>query len=298
MTTRVLGDWGGTRLRLYRMEDGVVTARLNGPGTTALEAPARDVLAQRLAVWQAEGALDSVTLCGMAGSPAGPIAAPYVACPADFADWHESRARGEVAGVPVEVLGGMSCREGGVPEVMRGEETQIFGAIVLDADLGRGQWRLVLPGTHSKWVDLDGGEIRSFRTAPTGEVFALLSQQSSLTGQDTPGEGTFDDGFERGLARSAEPTLGALFEARAARMLDGRSRDWSRGYLSGLLIGGEVAQFARPDEAVVIIGDPTLAGLYSRAVEAVGAQSRCVDGDAAVLSGLQRASAIHEGTSA
>jgi 2-dehydro-3-deoxygalactonokinase len=155
-----------------------------------------------------------------------------------------------------------------------------------DPALASGRHVMVLPGTHAKWVVLEDGAITSFRTAPTGELFALIAGQSSLTGNDAPGEGSFDEGFARGLDRAGEPMPGALFEARAARLLNGRSRDWSRGYLSGLLIGAEVAQFAPPAGRVTMIGDPRLCGLYQRALAARDLAVRLVDGDTAVLSGL------------
>lgn len=281
----VLGDWGTTRLRLFRLDGEDVVARLDGPG--ALEGDAEAALAERLDLWKAEGPLSEVVLCGMAGAPGALVAAGYAACPADAAKWLSSRTRLEVTGIPVSVLPGLSCKDSeGVPEVMRGEEAQVFGALALHPELGVGEHLIALPGTHCKWVSVVNGTIVGFRTHPTGELFALLAGQSTLTGPDTPGEGTFDKGFARGVERCEEPLTGALFEARAARMLDGRSKDWSRGYISGLLIGGEVAAQVPPGVTVVLIGDPALSALYDRALAARGCTSRKIDGDAAVLAGL------------
>ncbi len=281
----VLGDWGTTRLRLFRLDGEDVVARLNGPG--ALEGNAEAALAERLELWKVEGPLSEVVLCGMAGAPGALVAAGYAACPADAAKWLSSRARLEVSGIPVSVLPGLSCKDSeGVPEVMRGEEAQVFGALALHPELGSGEHLIALPGTHCKWVSVVNGTIVGFRTHPTGELFALLAGQSTLTGPDTPGEGSFDDGFARGVERCEEPLTGALFEARAARMLDGRSKDWSRGYISGLLIGGEVAAQVPTGISVVLIGDPALSALYDRALAARGCTSRKIDGDAAVLAGL------------
>lgn len=286
-TAHVLGDWGTTRLRLYRVEGGAVNARLNGPG--ALEGRADAALAERLEVWKAEGDLTEVVLCGMAGASGALVSAGYVACPADIGAWLASRARLEVVGVSVSVLPGLSCRENGVPEVMRGEEAQVFGAMALDPALARGEHVIALPGTHCKWVRVRDGVIEGFRTHPTGELFALLTGQSTLTGPDTPGEGTFDDGFARGLDRCGEPLTGAIFEARAARMLDRRSKDWSRGFLSGLLIGSEVRQQASAGREVILIGDPTLSTLYENALKTFGSTARRIDGDEAVVAGLKLA---------
>lgn len=298
--SHVLGDWGTSRLRLYRISGGgvaagevtgsEVTGRLNGPGIGSLETSARRVLEERLEVWLAEGPISGVTLCGMAGAPGGLVEAGYAPCPARSDTWLGAGAVTEVSGVPVMVMPGLSCRTAGdVPEVMRGEETQIFGAVALQPDFVAGRHVIVLPGTHSKWVIVEDGTVSAFHTHPTGELFALLSGQSTLTGPDTPGEGTFDDGFTRGLERCEEPLTAALFEARAARMLGGKAKDWSRGYLSGLLIGHEVAVRAGPETAITLIGDPALARLYERALAARGCTLNLVDGDAAVIAGLKLA---------
>ena len=288
--TYVLGDWGTSRLRLFRIAGGAMADRLEGPGTGALDASPQAVLADRLETWLAQGPVSEAILCGMAGAPGGLVEAGYAACPTDAAGWLASRSRIDVAGVPVAVLPGLSCRgEGNVPEVMRGEETQVFGALALRPQLAKGRRLIILPGTHSKWVELENGVVRSFRTHPTGELFALLAEQSTLTGPDTPGEGAFDDGFARGLERCGEPLTAALFEARAARMLDRRSRDWSRGYLSGLLIGSEVTAAAPCGSSMVLIGDPALTALYERVLTELGCSAECIDGDAAVVAGLELA---------
>lgn len=292
---RVIGDWGSTRLRLFLVENGETTARLDGPGVTQLVEPAERVLARLLSVWLATGPIEAITLCGMVGSPAGLAVAPYAPCPVDAEGWHHARTRLRVLGHDVEILPGLSYRTAdGVPEVMRGEETQVFGAMALNPALREGERLFALPGTHGKWVSTCDGAITDFRTAPTGEVFAAITGHTSLTGPDTPGEGSFDDGFGRGLARSAEPLPGTLFEARASRLLDGRSRDWAKGYLSGVLIGAEVAQFDIGAQDVTLIGDPALAALYASAIAHHGRSSQQVDGESAVVAGLSHAITLAE----
>lgn len=292
---RVIGDWGSTRLRLFLVEDGETTARLDGPGVTQLVEPAERTLARLLSVWLAVGPIKAITLCGMVGSPAGLAVAPYAPCPVDAGGWHHARTRLRVLGHDVEILPGLSCRTGdGVPEVMRGEETQVFGAMALNPVLRDGDHLFALPGTHGKWVSTSDGTITGFHTAPTGEVFAAITGHTSLTGPDAPGEGSFEDGFGRGLSRSAEALPGALFEARAARLLDGRSRDWAKGYLSGVLIGAEVAQFGRGARNVTLIGDPALAALYATALAHHGGSSQLVNGERAVVAGLAQAITLAE----
>lgn len=286
----VLGDWGTTNLRLFLYADGRQLDRLDGPGIGSLEQPASQVLAERLSIWKAQGTIASVTLCGMAGARGGLVEAAHLACPAGFADWRGHASRLTVDGVEVAVLSGLRQGGGGhVPDVMRGEETQIFGAISLDPTLGTGSHVLLLPGTHSKWVRVEDGIVRSFRTCPTGELFSLLTTRSTLIAPGNNGVGGFDEGFTRGLIRSGESLTAALFEARAAQLLDKRSQEWARGYMSGLLIGSEVASQIEGAGNVTIIGAPTLRALYGRALDRAGCNHSDVDGDAAVLAGLHLA---------
>jgi 2-dehydro-3-deoxygalactonokinase len=123
--------------------------------------------------WMTPGTLCLIS--GMAGSKQGWREAPYCACPAGFdaiaaqLEWVEP---GRIAIVP-----GLSIERNGVPDVMRGEETQIFGALQL---LGLDNARLVLPGTHSKWVTVANRQVTDFSTWMTGEFYALLRQHSLL----------------------------------------------------------------------------------------------------------------------
>ncbi|GLI96834.1 2-dehydro-3-deoxygalactonokinase [Sphingobium sp. BS19] len=286
----ILGDWGTSRLRLFRFSDGKENGRADGPGIGALEAPATKVLTQALEPWRNDGPIGSVTLCGMAGARGGLVEAGYLACPVSLAQWQQHSTSLMLDGLAVRVLPGLRCRNGeGVPDVMRGEETQIFGAIALDETLAEGAWTFVLPGTHCKWVLVVDGVVLGFRTYPTGELYTLLTAHSTLVAAGKSCEGDDAQGFARGLARVGERTLAALFEARAAQLVDGRSPDWAKGFLSGLLIGGEVEAEATKDARIVLIGDPTLCERYVTALINAGCSARQVDGDAAVLAGLELA---------
>ena len=293
----VLGDWGTSRLRLYRMRGGAVTARLQGPGIGGLADPPTAVLTGLLEHWLQEGSLaGGVTLCGMAGAKGALIEAGYAPCPAGRGSWLQSRSMLTVAGLTVAVLPGLSHRgTDGVADVMRGEETQVFGAMALHPGLAAGEHLIALPGTHCKWVRLKDGDVTGFSTWPTGELFALLSEQSTLAGPDDGGSGEFDEGFARGLARRGDPVPAALFEARAARMVDGRSQAWSRGYLSGVLIGSEMSALSPQDTAVTLIGEAALVSLYERALAAMGRAVQHVDAEAAVIAGLELARRAAQG---
>jgi 2-dehydro-3-deoxygalactonokinase len=231
--------------------------------------------------WLAAGE-DPVVMCGMIGSRQGWKEAPYVACPAGPED---------IAQRVVEVTWGarrrawlapgLSSRDAdGVPDVMRGEETQILG--VLD-QLPLAAW-ICLPGTHSKWVEVRAGKIAGFRTHMTGEVFAVLKSHSIL-GRMMPDAAIdarwFDAGVQR--ARAAGGLLHHLFGVRARGLFGELPEAGASSYLSGMLIGHELLSI--PDSAqaaVYLLGSTDLEELYRRALEQLGRASVALDPDAAV----------------
>jgi len=182
----------------------------------------------------------------------------------------------------VWIVPGLACRgAGGTPDVMRGEETQILGAL---AELPPKEAVLCLPGTHSKWVRLSRGRILDFATAMTGEVFAVLRRHSIL-GRLMPPESAppaeDDSAFAAGLARAGEAggLLHHLFGVRSAGLFGAIPEEGLAAYLSGILIGREIADLAPPGGLVHLIGAPALSALYARALEAAGHETRPLDPD-------------------
>ncbi len=218
-------------------------------------------------------------ISGMAGSQQGWIEAPYCACSANLDDvaarlaWVEP---GRIAIVP-----GLSCEHTGVPDVMRGEETQVFGALrLLDIDAGI----FVLPGTHSKWVRVQGGRIESFETLMTGEFYALLRQHSILARSLPPNDAELvDTAFDAGIAHALRSPglLQAAFSVRTLSLFDRLRLNERPSYLSGLVIGEELrTRQLKGDEQVVVIGAEVLTKRYERAlaqrdvrVRSIGAQA-------------------------
>jgi 2-dehydro-3-deoxygalactonokinase len=288
----VVGDWGTTRMRLFRVLDSKVVDRVDGPGIGALTGSPADTLLTALAPWRRDTDPMHVVLCGMAGARAGLVEAPYADCPVDARGWAGRASRITVDGIPIAVAAGLACeRADATPDVMRGEETQIFGALHLKPTLAVGSRLIALPGTHGKWALLRDGGVVEFQTFLSGELFALLRDHSTLTrvGDDPDGE---DAGFEAGLARARQSTglLGSLFPARSAQLRSGRSRGWALGYLSGVIIGYEVEEMlARMTAAcpITLIGDPALTARYGRALQAHAITADVQDGDACALAGLR-----------
>jgi 2-dehydro-3-deoxygalactonokinase len=205
---------------------------------------------------------------GMAGSRQGWHEAPYCACPAGFDELARSVlwiTPGRIAIVP-----GLSCETRGVPDVMRGEEVQVFGAIDL---VGRTEGVFVLPGTHSKWVRVAGGRVQSFATCMSGEFFALLRQHSILARTMPADDGVLDeDAFVRGVqhAQQAGSLLRSAFRARTLALFERMPAEALPSYLSGLVIGEELRLRDADTGAVVLIGTPALTERYALALRTVG----------------------------
>jgi 2-dehydro-3-deoxygalactonokinase len=281
----VIGDWGNSRLRLWRLENGTPAERREGPGMSRTRDP-HTALLQLLDGWAAE----QVFLCGMAGARGGLHETPYVRCPADFGKWSNARARFTFEGRTITNAAGITgSNDNARADVMRGEETQVFGAITLAPELAVGQHLLVLPGTHSKWVQVDEGRITRFTTHLTGELFELLGP-STLCMADAAVANDDDAGFAAGLVRAAEGAVltASLFEARAAQLREGKSPGWARGFVSGLLIGGEArAETSSGPRAVVTIGEPALAARYHTALAHCGVNASALDGEECAMAGLR-----------
>jgi 2-dehydro-3-deoxygalactonokinase len=180
---------------------------------------------------------------------------------------------------------------------MRGEETQIFGALRLRPEL-LDESCLVLPGTHSKWASVERGRIVGFQTFFTGEMFGLLRDRSTLT-KVAPHhlvEPLSPEAFDEGLQEAATSgaLLGALFQARSRQLLCGQSAGWALSFLSGLLIGAECREGlgAFPADRFVLVGEGGLAELYARAFRSLGRPTEVLDGDACALAGLTKGELI------
>ncbi len=269
-------DWGTSRLRAALLgADGAVLAEHAADAgiMTVRDGGFAARLQAAVAALGAPAGLP-VVLSGMITSRQGWQELPYLPCPADARALAGVIRRLEAPGLgPLHFITGLSCTgPDGIPDVMRGEETQIIG----QDDPARGE-AVVLPGTHSKWVVVEGGRIVRFRTYLTGELFAVLEAHSILGRLMTAGPAD-DAAFARGVrvALDSPGLLGRLFSARALPLLGDLEAQAVRDYLSGLLIGTEIAE-ARHAEApasVLVIGSDTLARRYAQALDLAKLQHR------------------------
>lgn len=284
-------DWGTTNVRAWRMSGGRPAETAEMPlGVSKIEHGAAANVFERQ-VRPAVGAENLPALmCGMIGSDIGWRSAPYAPCPAGKADLLQRLET--VSERPlVRIVPGLSC-EGlaGAPDVIRGEETQLIGWMERHPELTRGRHVVCLPGTHSKWVVVEDGRIARFLTAMTGELYEVLCTHSLLrTGERDDDELAFKQGVD--AAGDGGALSLRLFTARSRIVAGGAPKTSAASYLSGLLIGSEIAAAPRllglsEDTRVCVLGAPALRKRYLRALSHVGIAAWEEDGDEAVRAGL------------
>jgi 2-dehydro-3-deoxygalactonokinase len=305
----VLGDWGTSRLRLYLWQAGRIEQHCEGPGVAALQTSAAQALHACLAPWRQRHGLNRVWLCGMAGSRNGLFEVPYLSTPLTAERWCSRAADLQSDDLTITVAAGVAATNAlDGPDVMRGEETQAFGALDLEPSLAQGRHLLLLPGTHSKWVAIEHGILQGFTTFITGELYALLRTHSTLLRAASAADGAlqaahpasvahaqrYTEGFSAGLerARARGSALSALlFETRSAQLTQARSGAWAADFLSGVLLGAEVgaALQAMPGmRRLHLIGEPGLTARYRQALQAHDIEVAELDGDRCALAGLGR----------
>jgi 2-dehydro-3-deoxygalactonokinase len=270
-------DWGTSSFRAY----------LIGAGQEPLDQIESDrgilsvgrgeheqVLADAIGPWRTKAGAPPILLSGMIGSRQGWSEAPYVRCPAGLNEAASAilRIETDTLGVVGIVPGALAADAGGRPDVMRGEETQIFGAL---AALNRSAGLFVLPGTHSKWASVEAGRITSFQTYMTGETFAALRNHTILGKLMTAREAD-EEGFTAGVRTAQElkepgELLHAIFMTRTLGLFERLRSDQLSDYLSGLLIAAEIGAAAKSNVASpVVIGSPGLTRRYCEAGSMLG----------------------------
>ncbi|GGX83630.1 2-keto-3-deoxy-galactonokinase [Massilia dura] len=274
-------DWGSTSLRAWLIApDGtVIEERKAGKGASTLSGHDAFVKAfdEVSGTWRAAHAGLPVLACGMVGSAHGWLDVPYARCPAGTAALAAGLRRPDGAEAAPCIVPGVLFDDTGLPpDVMRGEETQVVGALHLHETL-RASSCVVMPGTHSKWAQIRGGQIVRFATHMTGELYAVLRQHSVL-GRLMPGDAPADpDAFVQGVdAARDHGELGLPHQMFAARSLGVAGRlpnAMLADYLSGLLIGHELraglqwrAVAGLDSQPLALVGAPDLCARYQAAL--------------------------------
>jgi 2-dehydro-3-deoxygalactonokinase len=314
-------DWGSTTFRAWlldgtgavldavRTADGALTISERADSARVRAAAFEETFARLCRPWLDKHPGIPALCAGMAGSNHGWAEAGYMDVPADLGGLAEHLTVVPAGGSVVHIVPGLRAT-GTEPDVMRGEEVQLVGALAVAADRPE---TVVLPGTHSKWVRLDGARVTGFTTAMTGELYGLLMRDSILARLATGEAGldvspAFTRGLETEAAHGDERGLPALLFTARPLVLAGRLDPAEvADYVSGLLIGSEVRHAlraalpragAQPEAGarpaaraaagvVAVCGPPASAQRYRVALERGGASVRLVGEDAAA-SGLWR----------
>ncbi|WP_375310892.1 2-dehydro-3-deoxygalactonokinase [Bradyrhizobium sp. A5] len=290
-------DWGTSSFRLWLVDRAgqVLAARRSDEGMlAAAKVGFAGVLQSHLAAVEAPVGLP-VLICGMAGAKTGWVEAGYVDTPAPLAAVLKQAARVPGEAREIRILPGIAQRDANAPDVMRGEETQLLGALGLDA---AGEALVCMPGTHSKWVRVKDGTVEHFSTFMTGELFSVVSRETILSLAVAGADDAEDVSSFKAAVRAAydAPAFAAnlLFGARSRQLLFGGTPAAARETLSGTLIGVELAAGLSgtvPKAGITLIASGRLAALYRLAFDAVSVAVNPIDADEAVRRGLSMAAA-------
>jgi 2-dehydro-3-deoxygalactonokinase len=285
-------DWGTSNGRFLLIEDGKILQERSAPGIKQLgSAEAIENTCFEIAgPWLAENPALRILMAGMAGSNIGWQPAPYTMTPASAASMVSKAVRFTARGIDCIILPGVETTgSSGLPDVMRGEETQIFGAMGHESGL------VCLPGTHAKWALIDDGMIMRFHTAMTGEIMDIIGRNSILL---TPARAPMAEpgaAFLDGVTTARDNAAGLevlLFTIRSRQIAGTLSSVDAEACLAGLCIGADIrsALLSYQDvDLVRIIGSPALTALYAAALDCYGVASREIDGQKAVVDGLSMA---------
>ncbi|MFD1327368.1 2-dehydro-3-deoxygalactonokinase [Mycoplana ramosa] len=286
-------DWGTSSFRLWLIgSDGSVLAeRRSNEGMTAAAATGFGaVLANHRQAVSAPADLP-VIICGMAGARQGWVEAGYLDVPAALSTIPFAAVRVPDVAADIRILPGLAQRDSAHPDVMRGEETQLLGAL---NDLTDAHSLVCMPGTHSKWVHVADGLVTRFHTFMTGELFDAVARHTILkhsiadAGAVDGGSDAFRQAVEE-VIRNPTAATSLLFGARSGALLNGLSPADAKALISGTLIGLEIAgalDAGQPGAPVVLVASGALGSLYESALDCAGVKPMIVDADNAVRAGL------------
>lgn len=300
----ILADWGTTRMRLYLCDctdpaEPELLGSVVGPGVK-FDRDFANVFREYARHLPTHGGAADVVITGMVGSNMGWHDTGYVACPMDWKNYVSNSTRFTLGDYDIAILPGASfANEFAYRDIMRGEEVQVLGALRIGT-VDAGKHLFCLPGTHTKWVVVDGHSLDAFATSMQGELFDMLVHDSVLV---PPGEadalhaGIVEEPFSAGVGiLEAYRGLGfaeALFSVRCNNVSGHLPAADTVSYLSGIVVAADVRDVGarllekyRIEHPVMLVGESALAGLYAQALSAFGIESRILDSQACTLQGL------------
>jgi len=288
----IAADWGTTHMRAWAIgeEDNVLAFRESNEGMKDLQQNEFEpVLLRLIESWLDDTKVTTVMACGMVGAKQGWVETPYLKTPCVPIDNNQlTTANTNDQRIKVHLVPGVMQNH--PADIMRGEETQIAGFINKNPDFNG---VVCLPGTHTKWVNVKEGQITSFKTFMTGELFGVISNHT-LIRHSISIKGWNQAGFEAGIHEGFNnpgSIASDLFSLRAESIVNDLDRDQARSTLSGLLLGVELngAQTFWENSKVIIIGSPLLSNNYHQGLKILGGKSQLFSLETATLSGLSSA---------
>ncbi len=285
----IAADWGTTHIRAWAIgeEDNVLAFRESNEGMKDLQQNQFEpVLLKLIESWLDDTKVTTVIACGMVGSKQGWVETPYLKTPCVPID-NQQLAIATTKDNRIKVNFVPGVMQNNLADIMRGEETQIAGFINKNPDFNG---VVCLPGTHTKWVNVKEGQITSFKTFMTGELFGVISNHT-LIRHSISIKGWNQAGFEAGIHEGFNnpgSIASDLFSLRAESIVNDLDRDQARSTLSGLLLGVELngAQTFWENSNVIIIGSQLLSNNYHQGLKILGGQSQLFSLETATLSGL------------
>ena len=284
----VFCDWGTSNLRAYLLDNGeLINEYSSSKGLMAArEVGFKKVLGEVLEFFQVSDAT-TIRLSGMIGSKHGWQEAPYAHAPVSVDDLQESVV--VLKEYPdAKILGGVYYEmPNGKRDVMRGEEVQVFGVLEKYPDAKK----ICLPGTHSKWVDVEESKLNAFSTWMTGDLFRSLSEHTIFKAQYSSTD--FNEvAFLKGVhsAREAGPLMNSLFHLRTDYLFQNVDATEFHSYLSGFLIGSEIKEAAKGCSEVYLCGSGKMNEYYEAALKVFGVKTLTITADEATILGIQAVS--------
>lgn len=283
-------DWGTSNARFLLVDDaGDVIEQRGGPGIGQIADSDRieEICFDNIGEWLVQSPTLPIIMAGMVGSNIGWHLTDYAEAPAKLGDIVAGTKRFRARGHDFYIAPGLSTRRcDSLPDVMRGEEVQIFGS-------SNGQKALFcLPGTHGKWAVFSGDSVTGFHTALTGELLDLIGRNSILLNPKRPARAKADHDFEQGILTAKNSALGVeslLFTVRSRQIAGEINDSRAENYLAGLVIGCEIRSAMMLYGGwpmVTLVGSPELTALYAAALDCFGIDSEQVSGDQASVAGL------------
>jgi len=294
-------DWGTTYLRAYLCEidsssKSKLLAKKTDRGVSKKILSFEETLFNCIEPWLALYGKIPIILSGQIGSSIGWHEAAYLPCPINPNEIRSELFSFVARGYNISIVPGISCQiDSEYYDVMRGEELQILGWLQLNPKHAKGRYLLCLPGTHTKWVLLNDGKIQLFKTAMTGELFDLLSNQSILIQkQNTPfNKYVFLSGATKTLNSELDEFSHSLFSVRSMQLFSQLEKTDAQSYLSGFLIGSDVRaalnakQWNISDfDSIEVVGAPHLSDCFSHALAIKGIECTVYDVEKVTLLGF------------